>query len=69
MCQIGQMAMPAGFQYEAAFLKGRPLHLWPDNFFARHPRMDLGRRAKIFAPFDALKGFHDALAKEEAAAL
>ena len=27
--------------------------------------MDLGRRAKIFSPFDALKGFNDELAKSE----
>jgi hypothetical protein len=27
--------------------------------------MDLGRRAKIFSPFDALKGFSDELIKSE----
>ena len=29
------------------------------------PRMPLSQRAKIFIPFDPLKGFRDALAEQE----
>ncbi len=56
-CGIGVMAMPAGFQYREVFLKGKPRHEQYDSFSAQHPRMDAGKRAKIFAPFDALRGF------------
>ena len=38
-----------------------------DSFRLRHPSMDPGKRAKIFAPFDALAGFSDALAAVDAA--
>lgn len=34
-----------------------------------HPRMALSDRAKIFIPFDPLKGFREALAEEERKAL
>lgn len=27
----------------------------------RHPRMDMGERAKIFSPFAALKGYEEAI--------
>lgn len=30
-----------------------------------HPRMSLADRAKIFIPFDPLKGFREALAEQE----
>ena len=30
-----------------------------------HPRMPLSQRAKIFIPFDPLKGFQDALREKE----
>ena len=53
--------MPAGFRYRDVFLKGRPQHDRFDSFRIRHPQMDVGKRAKIFAPFDALEGFSDAL--------
>ena len=62
---IGHMAMPANFKYRDVFLKGQPAHRWCDSFRLRHPAMDCGRRAKIFAPFDALAGFDDALADKE----
>ena len=58
---IGELPMPAGFKYRDTFLQGRPCHTVPDPFRIRHPVMDIGRRAKIFAPFDALRGFQDAL--------
>lgn len=34
----------------------------------RHPRMDLVDRAKIFIPFDPLKGFREALEERERSA-
>ena len=49
--QVGYMVMPAGFRYRDVALKGKP------EIPAKHPSMDTGRRAKIFAPFAALKGF------------
>lgn len=36
-----------------------------NSLYIKHPSMDLGRRAKIFSPFDALKGFSDELIKSE----
>lgn len=37
----------------------------PDDFYLRHPRMDLGLRAKIFIPFEPLRGFREALLERE----
>ncbi len=54
------------FRYQHVLDKGRPVHDKNDPFFVRHPAMDLGRRAKIFSPFDALKGFGGELAKAQA---
>ena len=62
---IGDMAMPADFEYRDVFLKGRPVHEPFDAFRLRHPSMDPVRRAKIIAPFDALAGFDEALASTE----
>ncbi|MBQ9060404.1 MAG: SOS response-associated peptidase family protein [Firmicutes bacterium] len=53
--------IPEGFPYRQILLLGRPRHEPWDRFSARHPRMDPGHRAKIFAPFDALRGFDLAL--------
>ena len=52
--------------YQAARLRGRPRHN-ADAFARRHPAMDLGQRAKIFAPFDALTGFRETVIAKEAA--
>ncbi len=57
----GYMPMPASFRHRSLFLHGRPRHQKFDDFWLRHPPMDPGRRAKIFAPFDALKGFREAI--------
>lgn len=65
MSAIGVMAMPADFRYRAVFLKGKPQHDRCDPFRIRHPRMNTGHRAKIFAPFDALKGFNEAVSAKE----
>lgn len=42
----------------------RPLHDG-DSFAYRHPPMPRGKRAKLFAPFDALSGYDEALADVE----
>ena len=65
MSSIGVMAMPVDFRYREVFLKGRPQHDRYDSFRIRHPSMDRGHRAKIFSPFDALKGFDEAIESEE----
>ena len=56
------------FKYRAVYEKGKPTHDRYDSFSIRHPSMDLARRAKIFTPFDALKGFGEELLKVERAA-
>ena len=62
MCSIGVMEMPEDFRYRDVFLKGRPQHDRFDKFRIRHPSMDTEHRAKIFSPFDALKGFKEEIA-------
>ena len=62
---IGDIPMPAGFRYREILLKGKPKHDKTDAFRIRHPSMDAGKRAKIFAPFDALKGFNEAVASKD----
>lgn len=57
--------IPPSFRYRDVYEKGKPQHDANDSFRVRHPAMDLSRRAKIFSPFDALKGFSDELAKAE----
>ena len=65
MSAIGVMSMPANFRYREVFLKGKPRHDICDPFRIRHPVMDTRHRAKIFSPFDALKGFGDAVAAKD----
>ena len=62
----GNAAIPEGFRYRDIYLQGRPRHDRYDDFSIRHPRMDVGRRAKIFAPFDALRGFSAQILAKEA---
>ena len=69
MVAIGVMPMPADFKYLDVLMKGRPIHRKTDVFYARHPNMDVGKRAKIFAPFDALRGFSAAIMAESAKAM
>ena len=61
MYAIGVMPMPAGFKYRDVLLKGKPRHDRYDSFRIRHPEMPPGKRAKLFAPFDALRGFDFAI--------
>ena len=56
---IGYMPMPEGFKYADLAKAGRPKHEKFDDFWLRHPPMDLNRRAKIFAPFTPLEGFNE----------
>ena len=58
---IGSMPMPVSFTLRDLFLAGRPRHQKYDDFWRRHPPMDLIHRAKIFAPFDALAGFDECI--------
>ncbi|MBQ9030111.1 MAG: hypothetical protein IJ106_01480 [Parasporobacterium sp.] len=62
---IGYMPMPTNFKYRDVFLKGQTLHSRYDDFSIRHPGMPNSKRAKIFSPFDALKGFNEAVAAKE----
>ena len=55
------MEIPVALKYREAFRRGRPKHEGCDDFSLRHPKMPLGQRAKIFAPFDALRGFDFAI--------
>ena len=66
MTQLGSMAMPSSFKYKNTLKKGFPSHTGWDPFLLRHPSMGASKWAKIFAPFDALKGFNDAIQAKEA---
>ena len=58
---IGYMPMPENFRYKNVYLRGKPVHRDMDAFSLKHPAMDSGKRAKIFSPFDALRGFNFAV--------
>ena len=62
MATIGDFPMPEDFRYKDVYLKGKPQHSKTDPFRLRHPSMDVRKRAKIFAPFNALKGYNEAVA-------
>ena len=62
---VGYMPMPVSFAHKEAFLHGRPKHRKYDDFWRRHPPMNTGHRAKIFAPFDALRGFDFCIMSKE----
>ena len=58
---VGYMPMPVSFPHRTLFMHGRPHHQKFDDFWIKHPPMDTRHRAKIFAPFDALAGFDEAI--------
>ena len=69
---VGDMPMPLDFRHAAVLRRGRPRHGSPgklatyDTFYIKHPPMECSRRAKLFAPFDALAGFSQCIkAKQE----
>ena len=66
MIALGYAPIPAEFKYMDVFLKSRPRHQTMDPFWFRHPSMDVAKRAKIFAPFDALRGFSAAIIAKDA---
>ena len=66
MTEIGDMNMPPAFKYKRVYLRGRPRHEKYDAFWRKHPPMDPAHWAKIFAPFDALDGFDEAVSAKEA---
>lgn len=57
--------IPADFRYKDVLEKGPPAHEDTDPFWIKHPSMPCARRAKIFAPFDALRGFNDTVKAKE----
>ena len=62
---LGAMEMPEQFRYADVMRKGFPRHERTDAFSMRHPPMSSGQWAKIFAPFDALRGFREAVSSKE----
>ena len=62
---VGSMAMPANYRYQNVVARGRPQHDKWDDFRIKHPPMARNQRAKIFNPFDALRGFQEALEEKE----
>ena len=56
---------PKDFEYIEVVRTGKPVHEQYDSFWIKHPPMDLSRRAKIFSPFDALRGFNEAVSAKE----
>ena len=58
--------IPVTCPYIRVLVRGCPVHAG-DDFSLRHPRMERGLRAKIFAPFDALEGFTERIRTRDAA--
>ena len=58
--------IPKGFRYSEVLRRGKPVHEKFDSFSIKHPSMPLEKRAKIFSPFDALRGFNDAISSVDA---
>ena len=50
--------------YAAILSEQRPQHQW-DEFSIKHPKMSRAGRAKIFMPYDALKGYKEAVHEKE----
>ena len=50
--------------YEKILRAERPVH-FQDAFSTKHPPMPREKRAKLFAPFDALAGYGEALGEQE----
>ena len=58
---IGANSIPVSYFSDTNCHLRRPYHDISDPFFARHPKMDVRHRAKIFNPFNALKGYDEEL--------
>ena len=61
---LGFMTMPPDFKYADVYRKGRPVHGDWDPFSLKHPPMPAAKWAKIFSPFDALRGFTELIAEQ-----
>ena len=59
MVVVGYMPMPDDFKYKSVAERGKP------GPSLKHPLMDTGHRAKIFAPFAALRGFDQAILSKD----
>lgn len=59
MAAVGYMPMPDDFKYKSVAERGKP------GPSLKHPLMDAGHRAKIFAPFAALRGFDQAILSKD----
>lgn len=59
------ITIPKGFRYSEVLHRGKPVHEKFDSFSVKHPSMPLEKRAKIFSPFDALKGFNEAISSKD----
>jgi len=62
---VGVIKVPLDFEYTDTLQCGKPQHKKFDNFYKKHPFMSIAKRAKIFAPFSALKGFDGAISDKE----
>ena len=62
---LGFMPMPEDFRYQETARRGKPRHPIDDAFWQRHPKMKTEKRAKIFSPFDALKGLREEMESVE----
>lgn len=62
---VDKIIFPQDFKYIEVIKAGKPTHQKYDNFYLKHPPMKLSKRAKIFSPFDALKGFNEAVQSKE----
>ncbi len=62
---LGCMPHPQNFKYEAVLRHGKPRHEPFDDFRRKHPSMPPEKRAKLFMPFDALRGFDLAIRKKQ----
>lgn len=67
----GRITIPPDFKYAEVYRRGRPKHGTAgdlstyDSFYIKHPPMECSRRAKLFAPFDALAGFSQFISSKQ----
>ena len=62
---VDKIIFPQDFKYIEVIRAGKPTHEQYDSFYLKHPPMKLSKRAKIFCPFDALKGFNETVQSKE----
>ena len=62
---LGYMPTPKDFKYADVLKHGKPVHEQCDIFAIKHPSMPPSKRAKIFSPFDALRGFSEAVEEKD----